>query len=93
MIPFAHAHRAAGFFQSHRDTELAKRFDKNLRRGERAEIYNGASPVQDDSFKVGRLFVVHIGTPLSLNGSPRRALAMLQGWIQALAKTKPRRRH
>ncbi|MOA57850.1 hypothetical protein D3C78_1821120 [compost metagenome] len=65
MIPFAHTHWAAGFFQSHRDAELAKRFDKYLSRSKRAEVYNSARPIQDDSFKVSRLFVVHIGTPLS----------------------------
>ena len=34
VIPLAHSHRPAGFFDGHLDVELAEGFNKNLRRRE-----------------------------------------------------------
>ncbi|MNC09288.1 hypothetical protein D3C75_569070 [compost metagenome] len=59
VVPLAHAHRAAGFFDGHLDVELGEGLDENLRRGEGAEVDHGAGPVEDGGLQFGWVGVVH----------------------------------
>ncbi|MNS40397.1 hypothetical protein D3C72_727090 [compost metagenome] len=76
VVPLAHAHRAAGFFDGHLHIEFGKGFDKDLGRGEGTEVDHGAGPVKDGGLQLGRVAVVHVRLFLKLGGQRVRCPAL-----------------
>ena len=60
VVPLAHAHRPASLFDGDLYIEFGKGFDKNLGRGERAEIDHGAGPVENGGLQLAWVGVVHV---------------------------------
>gem|GEM_PF-6670480 len=61
VVPLAHAHGASGFFEAQLDIECGEGLDKDSSRRERAEIDDGASPVENGRLQPYGGSIVHQG--------------------------------